>query len=228
MDTVDVLEDEVFTPNSKYYTAKEFNSAFDSNKLNKYNYFSLMHLNIRSLQKNFDTLSEFLNQINSYPFSIIGLTETWLHSATPPIFEIDNYTLEHIDRKQGKGGGVAFYIHNNLKYKLRRDICVEGIESMFIEITVNNIKNRIVGILYRPPNNVVDVFLDRLESCLEAVSRENKEIFIMGDFNIDISLPHTAQGQSFINLLSSYTFIPLIDKPTRTTASTHTIILKYF
>ena len=69
-----------------------------------------------------------------------------------------------VDHKKGKGR-CRFYIHNNLNYKLRRDICAEGIESMFIEITVDTYKHKIVGILYRPPNNAADhVFLDRLHT----------------------------------------------------------------
>ena len=91
---LDDIDNEVFSPHSKYYTAREFNSAFNTTKQNdKPNNFSLMHINIRSLQKNFDTFSEFLNILNKFPFSIIGMTETWLHSTTPPIFGIDNYTL---------------------------------------------------------------------------------------------------------------------------------------
>ena len=116
----DIFNDEEFAPQSKYYTAKEFISAFNTvNQNDKPNLFSLMHINIRSLQKNFETFSEFLNILNKFPFSIIGMTETWLHSTTPPIFDIDNYTFNHIYRKHGKGGGVAFYIHNDLHFKIR-------------------------------------------------------------------------------------------------------------
>ena len=36
------------------------------------------------------------------------------------------------DRK--RGGGVAFYIHEHLQYKVRNDISSEGSETLFIEI----------------------------------------------------------------------------------------------
>ena len=82
--------------------------------------------------------------------------------------------------------------------------------------------------MYIPPNNVAVTFLDKLESCVEFISRENEDVYIMGDFNIDISLPFTVLGQHFTNLLSSFFFEPLINKPTRITNLTHTIIDNIF
>ena len=225
----DILNDYDFIPQSKYYTTSEFNSTFNQTGPNNNLYrFSLLNINIRSLQKNFDNFEEFLFTLNTFPFSLIGITETWLHSTSPPIFNIDNYELIHTDRTNGKGGGVALYIRNDLQYKIRHDIQIEGIETLFLEIIDDKYKNKIVGVIYRPPNNVADTFLDKLESCLEFVSRENKDIYIMGDFNIDLSLPYTVLGQHFINLLSSFSFKSLIDKPTRITNVTHTIIDNIF
>ena len=174
------------------------------------------------------TFDEFLSILNTFQFSVLAITETWLHSTSPPIFNIDKYKFIHIDLNNGKGGGVALYIYDNLQYKVRHDIQLEGIETLFIEIIDDKHKNKIIGVMYRPPNNVADVFLDNLESCLELISRENKEIYITGDFNIDLSLPYTVLGQHFTNLLSSFSFKPLINKPTRITNLTHTIIDNVF
>ena len=40
----------------------------------------------------------------------------------------------HADRKEGRGGGVALYVHNKLEFRIRNDIHVQGIEDIFIEI----------------------------------------------------------------------------------------------
>ena len=37
----------------------------------------------------------------------------------------------HVDRNEGRGGGVALYIHKKLKYKLRKDIHLQGVEEIF-------------------------------------------------------------------------------------------------
>ena len=51
----------------------------------------------------------------------------------------------HADRKEGRGGGVALYIHKNFNdYKIRKDIHIQGAEDIFIEITNDSGKNIIV------------------------------------------------------------------------------------
>ena len=151
----------------------------------------------------------------------------------------------HVDRKKGRGGGVAMYINCNLKYKIRKDIYIDGIANLFIEIDNKFGKNIIVGTLYRPPINNIVNFLEKLEKELDKMSRENKHIYIMGDFNIDLSqslqsiLPHSIPrlignhsidnyANTFLNILSSYAFYPSINVPTRITPMSETLIDNIF
>ena len=146
----------------------------------------------------------------------------------------------HVDRKKGRGGGVAMYINVKLIYKIRKDIYIDGIENLFIEIDKN-----IIGTLYRPPSNNIVNFLDKLEKELDKMSRENKHIYIMGDFNIDLSQslqsisPHSIPrlignhsidnyANTFLNILSSYAFYPSINVPTRITPMSQTLIDNIF
>ena len=91
---------------SSYYTIEEFNTEFNSQRTgNQENdnslssprsglndkYFSILHINARSLNKIFDSLELLLAQLHQFPFSIIGISETWLHSTSPPVFNLDNY-----------------------------------------------------------------------------------------------------------------------------------------
>ena len=59
--------------NSPYYNADKFNSS--SRNLLK-NSFSVLHINIRSMNKNFEKLHEYLSHVKGN-FSIKVLTETW-------------------------------------------------------------------------------------------------------------------------------------------------------
>ena len=112
---------------SNYFTMENFNSKFkpqptsnqyDSNtniKRNNELYtrsLSLLHINARSLNKNFDSIELLLSSLQNFPFSIIGISETWLHTNSPPLFNIENYQMLRSDRGHGKGGGVALYTHN--------------------------------------------------------------------------------------------------------------------
>ena len=151
----------------------------------------------------------------------------------------------HVDRKKGRGGGVAMYINFKLKYKTRKDIYIDGIESAFIEVDNKFGKNIIVGTLYRPPGNNVNNFLENLDKELDKISSENKHVYMMGDFNIDLS--HSLQSISsntyprrtenhvidnntnaFLNILSSYAFHPCINVPTRITPISSTLIDNIF
>ena len=69
---------------------------------------------------------------------------------------------------------------------MRPDLSVDGTENLVIEILNEKVKNIVVGIIYRPPNSSIDKFLDKFDECIDIVSQENKEIYLMGDFNINL------------------------------------------
>ena len=78
------------TISSKYYTPAEFVSS----KIPKTS-FSMLHLNIASLQKHFDELITLLNVLE-HPFDVIAITETRLHDENPIInLAIDGYNFLH-------------------------------------------------------------------------------------------------------------------------------------
>ena len=53
--------------------------------------FSVMYLNVRSLPKNISKLCDFLSLIDK-KITIIGLSETWLHSDNVDLYEVPEYT----------------------------------------------------------------------------------------------------------------------------------------
>ena len=67
------INEKVNSVESTYYTHEEFVS-FSSNLSEN---FSIIHLNIRRLQKNIDKLKGFLNDIKG-KFSVIALSGTWI------------------------------------------------------------------------------------------------------------------------------------------------------
>ena len=91
--------------------------------------------------------------MKEFPFSVIGITETWLNSNSPAMFHLQDYEFLRADRSHGKGGGVGIYIHNQLKFKLRPDLHISGSEDIFIEIINSKSKNTIVGTIYSAYQN---------------------------------------------------------------------------
>ena len=87
----------------------------------------------------------------------------------------------------------------------------------------------LLGVLYRPPGTNIDEFHRYLTPILEKVKSEKKKCYIMGDFNLDLlnSDVH-AQTSQFLDLIYSSSFYPLIDKPTRVTTHSSTLIDNIF
>ena len=100
---------------------------------------SLLHVNIRSINKDFEKLKLMLSEVN-FNFKIIVLTETWnkdQNIMNNSLFRLQNYKIVHQDRKGKKqGGGVCIFVHNSLNYRIRYDMshCVDDIESLCVEI----------------------------------------------------------------------------------------------
>ena len=213
------------TEDCKYNTPDEFNSTF----YNKVDNFSLLHINARSLNRNFDYFENLLQSLNNFEFSVIGISETWLHSSLPQLFNIPNYRLIRADRTERRGGGVAFYVHEKLTFRIRDDIKLEQAEALFIEVENPEFKNVIIGLIYRPPNTNFDMFYNTFEACLNNLINENKYVYFLGDFNINF-LPSARNNNSdrFKQLIYSYGFDSLINKPTRINTHSSTQIDNIF
>ncbi len=199
---------------------------------NSCNNLSLLNVNIRSLYKKFDSLKDFLYSTQTQ-FGIIGLVETWFKDIPHDYFNLSDYNLEFQNRINKKGGGVCLYIKENIKYNVRTDLqqikSPENVESLFIEIDRPASKNIVVGVMYRPPDQDVNEFNKYIDNVLTHATRNQKIVYLMGDFNInllneDVHLP----TNDFIDILSTHSLYPSITKPTRITSKSATLIDNIF
>ena len=91
---------------------------------------------------------------------------------------------------ESAAGGTLLYISNNLSYKPRNNLCIyksTELESTFIEILSPKKTNVIVGCIYRHPDMQLNEFNDYyINNLLDKLSKENKTVFLLGDFNIDL------------------------------------------
>ena len=98
-----------------------------------------------------------------------------------------------------------------------------------IEIQIPNDKNIIIGIIYRPPDLNIPAFINSFDSVLSKINSEGKKVWLTGDFNINLlNFNHHSLTNDFLNLLLSYSFFPLISKPTRITKNSKTLIDNIF
>lgn len=122
-------------------------------------------------------------------FFIVGILEIWLDDDCNYFFDIVGYNFLYKFRVICVGGGVGFYIGEYLNYKECFDLVffVDGsVEFLFIEINRIKEKNVIVGVIYWLFDLNLNEFLFDFDFVLEKIIKENKFVFLMGDWNLNL------------------------------------------
>lgn len=212
---------------SKYFTDENFITEFSS----KSNAFSLIHFNARSLSQNFNKITDYLSILN-FPFSVIGITETWLTDDSElSYYNIDHYNLLTCSRSDRHGGGVGLYLENNLIFEQLKNLESNDdnvCQSIFVELKLNN-SNIIIGVIYRPPSGDFKKFTEYIDNTLSSLTNSNKSIHLMGDFNINLLNIETCSLTSdFFETMLSYSLCSSIFRPTRITTHSATLIDNIF
>ena len=127
-----------------YSDITEFNNIQKNTKKQ----FSLMHLNISSLQYCFDELSDLLNKSN-IKFSVIGISGSGIKKCHPPLSNINlkNDKIEHIPTESERDGSLL-YISTQLNYKVCIDLKMyktKELESICIGIMNKGLKDLIAN-----------------------------------------------------------------------------------
>ena len=217
---------ESYFTDTKYFSAEEAKLKPSCSKSNS---FSLLHLNIRSLQRNFDKLTEFLDNLD-FEFKVICISETWCSKNVRCniLYKIRNYNSIHQIRGNGKaGGGMAMFIHNTLIYNMKPDLSInnDNIEALCIEIVNNNGKNILINTQYRQSAGLYSEFEKYMKDFTNKVKNNGKDLYIVGDMNLNL-LDHRSNSKvkEYLNIVSQNLLIPMINKPTRVSKSNATII----
>lgn len=221
----DTFQDLNHISECQYYLPSELNNV-EVNELD----LSFLHLNARSLSCNIDKIHSLLNSLN-HSFSIICVSESWLHSDSPSqLLELHGYKMLRADRETARGGGVVMYVKKDISHRVLDNATFSSeFQSIFIEIENSTYqKNIVVGVTYRPPSSHISDFIDYLDSYLNSFMRGGKHVYLLGDFNIDLHSINNRQSSIFSNFLQTYALYPLIDKPTRVCATSQTLLDNIF
>ena len=90
-------------------------------------------------------------------------------------------------------------------------------------------RNIIIGVIYRPPNTDLKLLNDSLNDLLDTLGRERKYCNLMGDFNINLlNFDKHAETTSFVDMLRAQSFVSFINRPTRVTKNSATLINNIF
>ena len=123
------------------------------------------------------------------------------------------------------------YIKNAIKYKLVKSFtaCVDKLyECVAVEIKVGG-KAFLVCCVYRTPGGDITEFNNHFEELNKHTSKRKKSMFILGDFNINLLNTDSHKGSlEFAELMYGNGLVPLIQKPTRITEYSATLIDNIF
>ncbi|CRL05518.1 CLUMA_CG018503, isoform A [Clunio marinus] len=134
------------------------------------------------MKKNLDDFRILIKNVNVH---IIAVSETWFkphHNSNA--LNIPGFSLYRHDRNnlsRCRGGGIAFYVKDNIKAKVVSKSRHNGLtEFMFLELSGMNNQKLIFGVVYNPPNT--SNFQPLLNSINNLMSTRS-DILIVGDFN---------------------------------------------
>lgn len=137
---------------SRYYSPHSFRQM--KTKVETDTSISVFHNNVVSLNRNLENLqTHILHELN-FHFNIIGVSETKITNANSEkcTAKIPGYSFEYVPTPLSSGG-VGLFIDESLNYRILEKISNEAFQALWAEITFENKKNVICGILYRQHNS---------------------------------------------------------------------------
>ena len=198
----------------------------------------LLSINLQSINAKFSELNELITLLSlkkSEP-DIICVQELWQFPSDAD-FSLSGYhkLVYKLRRNHVQGGGVGIYIKSNLNFNVnvKSSIFVDRVfESILVDISIKS-KIITVGSIYRPSvnhptlnsNQQFEQFLDLFNNLLSDLSNSKNDIYLLGDYNIDLLKINTcSKAKQYVDTFFSYGFLQTITKPTRCTNSAATLI----
>ena len=171
----------------------------------------------------------------NFAFDIICISESKVIKDFDPKVDIYIYGYQApiSTPTESTKGGVLIYVKSGINFKLRNDLNVykpKELESLFIEVNNKKESNDIIGVIYRHPCMNGTAFIDEhLKAIVDKLSKENKKVFIAGDFNFDLlnAATHNETFKFFDTMMSNF-LLPVITLPTKVNRGNNTLIDNIF
>ena len=211
----------------------------------------VMYLNIRSLKSNIDYIRENIEQFKKYDVLCFCETNTNVDSLPNNYNDValdSFYTpiMQKPHRTSNRGGGVAIYVSERVCgeddiAKIEVDTSSNSTDSratptvpgehLFVKINIKLRNNRqgktyIIGNFYRSPSSSKQLFHTYLDNLLCKLEPQcNKHIILGGDFNFNLANIETDEEcQKLIDTTTRFNFLQVINKPTRITDHSMTLL----
>ena len=111
---------------------------------------------------------------------------------------------------------MVIYVRDTILCKRRKDIEINGLEAIWLEVRIKS-KKILIGGIYRPPNSSSDYFNLMLESIDRTHNTNIYDVIITGDLNYDML---SNGSNKMTDLLQQYNLTQLIAEETHFTEQT--------
>lgn len=212
----------------KYYSDAEFNIIPALSSLTTELDISVFHINIRSLNKHYLELANFLSLL-IIKFDIIILTEIWNCNLDLYSNLFDNCTFYYVEPDGSHVGGVGIYVKNDYSVTILDQYKISSnhkniVDNLWLDVSSNSNRYIIAGI-YRHPNQHILDFKNNIEPILSKIHDSGIPCIIAGDFNIDLNKFNShSPTTDYVNTLLLNKFLPIIIMPSRLADSCATLI----
>ena len=207
-------------PNSSYHDTYSINRLAERLK------FSVFFTNIRSIPSNFEHFQfEYVQPLNCLP-TVIGMCETRLDPNIEQLYHLPGYR-SFFNSISTTTGGVAIFLNEsfsdkNVQILENMKFSLDYIESLFVKVWTNH-EWHIFGVIYRRPNTNFQLFIEKYSQILSNIGKT--KCILTGDYNLDLLKFSTSQNvRELVDLSLQFDFKPFINKPTRVSGSSATII----
>jgi len=142
----------LYERHNQQYSCSDYND-----KTKQSNNFVILHLNARSLLKNFTKLEIFISTLRRKP-DVITVSETWLKHTQEKLCTLMGYHFVSRPRIKRRGGGVGMYIADMHAYSLPKLTTsldkspTDNYESLLVRVTAKSGNVYNVLSIYRPPS----------------------------------------------------------------------------
>lgn len=169
---------------------------------------TLLHVNIRSMQKNFEFFSVMLARLK-ISFDVIVLSECWINDSSI-IKQIDGYTSYNTKKYINKSGGVIIYVNTKWSANVTEPDIDEA-NGLVVEVPK---AFTVIGIYRSPSFTNPAAFINSLETYLKNHTSTSSLILTV-DININILDSSTDENTSnYLNLMAEHGMISAINAPT--------------
>lgn len=211
----------------KYYDINSFNTHNNSNLL------YMLSVNVCSLMSKHDSLSNFITNLTNKNVLTIAVQEVW-EIPNIDLICIPGYNFVHKSRLLNRGGGVAFYIRNDIQFKIIDNLShvhEKVFECLTLELNLNG-KKIIASNIYKSPNPPEgtqlehnDMFINYLDTHLYNLSVYNCDSYVFTDSNINLfNLNNNNSTALYLETIYSNGFNQKIGHATRIAGNSFSLI----